>query len=306
MKVRILFYVLLCALTLPKSYVFAFSEQRKFIGQEYDAITGLDYLNARYYDAKRGQFTSQDPMFWNPTPELLADPQQLNSYSYARNNPIISSDPSGLLTIYNPGTFMKEKNVQNSTIINQIGKTFNEPVTIFSQSKGWSGGDTDYARRVGGQKEADFINSYQFKPGEKLNIVGHSHGGNVALIASNKVNHSIDNLVTLGTPIRNEYQPDLNRIKNLVNIYSNTDGVQSKLGGNNISTLAKIYSFVTANPILFALSSMYEVGSANRTMKGAQNINASDLIKSNSWGNSHGQLINNSEVWQKKVAPYVK
>jgi len=42
-----------------------YSEQRKFIGQEYDPDTGLNYLNARYYNATLSRFTSQDPMFWN-------------------------------------------------------------------------------------------------------------------------------------------------------------------------------------------------------------------------------------------------
>src|SRR3990167_5128523 len=31
----------------------SFSEQRKYIGQEYDEATGLNYLNARYYDSAR-------------------------------------------------------------------------------------------------------------------------------------------------------------------------------------------------------------------------------------------------------------
>ena len=72
-----------------------FTEQRKYIGQEYDEDTGLNYLNARYYNSDIARFTSQDPMFWNFDKEWLADPQNQNSYSYARNNPIISSDPSG-------------------------------------------------------------------------------------------------------------------------------------------------------------------------------------------------------------------
>ena len=71
------------------------NDQRKYIGEEYDADTGLNYLNARYYNSSRGQFTSQDPMFWQLPADLLADPQQLNSYSYARNNPIVMSDPTG-------------------------------------------------------------------------------------------------------------------------------------------------------------------------------------------------------------------
>lgn len=73
-----------------------FNEQRKYIGQEFDADTGLNYLDARYYNSTIGRFISQDPMFWALPKELLADPQQLNSYSYARNNPIVGSDPSGL------------------------------------------------------------------------------------------------------------------------------------------------------------------------------------------------------------------
>ncbi len=72
----------------------SFSEQRKYIGQEYDESTGLSYLNARYYDSASGKFISHDPVFWSPE-KFLEDPQQLNSYSYARNNPITLSDPTG-------------------------------------------------------------------------------------------------------------------------------------------------------------------------------------------------------------------
>jgi RHS repeat-associated protein len=36
---------------------------RTFIGQFGDDATALSYLNARYYDPARGQFTSQDPVF---------------------------------------------------------------------------------------------------------------------------------------------------------------------------------------------------------------------------------------------------
>ncbi|MBI3337126.1 MAG: hypothetical protein HY005_00685, partial [Candidatus Staskawiczbacteria bacterium] len=53
------------------------------------------YLNARYYNSNIGRFISQDPMFWTLPVELLTDPQNQNSYAYARNNPIVGSDPSG-------------------------------------------------------------------------------------------------------------------------------------------------------------------------------------------------------------------
>src|SRR5262245_24600377 len=56
-----------------------------------------DLLNARYYDASRGQFISQDPVFWSKK-QNLSDPQSFNTYSYASNNPISKSDPSGLVS----------------------------------------------------------------------------------------------------------------------------------------------------------------------------------------------------------------
>ncbi len=83
------------------------TEQRKYIGQEYDTSTNLSYLNARYYDSNRGMFISQDPVFWalgNPKilkslgveqNAVLRDPQMMNSYSYANGNPIVNKDPTG-------------------------------------------------------------------------------------------------------------------------------------------------------------------------------------------------------------------
>ncbi len=71
---------------------------RQYIGQYDDSESDLAYLNARYYDSGRGQFVSQDPVFWS-TSQNLIDPQTLNSYSYASNNPINKKDPTGLATV---------------------------------------------------------------------------------------------------------------------------------------------------------------------------------------------------------------
>ena len=68
---------------------------KTYIGQFSDTQTSLSYLNARYYDGKRGQFISQDPEFWSISQSWLLDPQNQNSYGYARNNPIRFSDPTG-------------------------------------------------------------------------------------------------------------------------------------------------------------------------------------------------------------------
>jgi RHS repeat-associated protein len=73
----------------------AHMEKRQYIGQMYDSNSGLDYLNARYYKADIGRFVSQDPEFWATSMKWLLDPQNQNSYSYGRNNPITLSDPTG-------------------------------------------------------------------------------------------------------------------------------------------------------------------------------------------------------------------
>ena len=62
-------------------------------GKERDAETGLDYFGARYMSAAQGRFTSVDPVFM--TRQRISDPQQLNLYNYARNNPLLFIDPDG-------------------------------------------------------------------------------------------------------------------------------------------------------------------------------------------------------------------
>ncbi|PJE97183.1 sugar-binding protein [Streptomyces carminius] len=63
---------------------------RGFVGGTTDTATGLTHLGAREYDPGAGRFVSVDPIM------DLADPQQMHGYSYANNNPLTWSDPTGL------------------------------------------------------------------------------------------------------------------------------------------------------------------------------------------------------------------
>src|SRR5262245_43689689 len=73
-------------------------EKRKYAGTEYDTLSGLQYMQARYQNPQRGQFLSEDPVFLgDPKQQNLKDPQSLNSYSYANDNPITNRDPNGKL-----------------------------------------------------------------------------------------------------------------------------------------------------------------------------------------------------------------
>ena len=75
------------------------SETMKFTGKEGDAETGLDYFGARYMSAVQGRFMTPD---WNVRPEPvpysdLSNPQSLNLYVYAGNNPLNAIDEDGHL-----------------------------------------------------------------------------------------------------------------------------------------------------------------------------------------------------------------
>jgi RHS repeat-associated protein len=67
------------------------SQEFMYTGMLYDSVTGLYYDNARFYDPTTGKFTSPDP-----SGGILSDPQSLNGYAYARDNPLAIVDTSGL------------------------------------------------------------------------------------------------------------------------------------------------------------------------------------------------------------------
>jgi RHS repeat-associated protein len=99
----------LCALWfVAREWQHWHDNSRTAVHWTFSDASGLSYLNARYYNPTQGQFLSEDPTFLsvgNPTQvegltgenvqRYLSDPQQLNSYGYARDNPIINKDPSG-------------------------------------------------------------------------------------------------------------------------------------------------------------------------------------------------------------------
>src|SRR3989339_372379 len=81
-----------------------------FTGQELDAASRLYYYGQRYYNPSLGRFTQPDPLQkLLATPELeaktgltleevLSNPQRLNAYSYALNNPVNVTDPTGAVS----------------------------------------------------------------------------------------------------------------------------------------------------------------------------------------------------------------
>ncbi|RNC85957.1 MAG: hypothetical protein ED557_04100 [Balneola sp.] len=97
-----------------------------------------------------------------------------------------------------------------------------------------------------------------------VQIVGHSHGGNVSIEAANilqkKYGIIVDRLILLGTPNRNDYQLNDGAASSVINVYSNYDQVQ--INGGSISTL----------------------GMASRSREGAENIQVGYVLSDNGDG----------------------
>jgi RHS repeat-associated protein len=61
-----------------------------FTGRERDALTGLIYYRARWYDPAQGRFVSEDPAGFDGG---------LDKYAYVSNDPVNKTDPLGLYEI---------------------------------------------------------------------------------------------------------------------------------------------------------------------------------------------------------------
>ena len=85
-----------------------------YTGHEHYEEFGLIDMKGRFYDPHRGQFLSPDPQI--PSPLNI---QSYHRYSYAMNNPLRYTDPSGF--------FFKK-------IIKKIGSLFRQPVKLIKQN----------------------------------------------------------------------------------------------------------------------------------------------------------------------------
>jgi RHS repeat-associated protein len=114
------------------------NETKQFTGYIKDSVTGLNYAGARYYAGKTGRFISQDPanlrLGINEKTELgkiLTNPQLLNTYSYAGNDPVNNTDDNGELSLRaaltNP--FAIPASLGLSAIAEFGGNNYNIPVS---------------------------------------------------------------------------------------------------------------------------------------------------------------------------------
>ncbi|MGH3863517.1 RHS repeat-associated core domain-containing protein, partial [Actinokineospora sp.] len=99
----------------------AWPDTHRFLDKPHSTTTGLTDIGARKYDQNTGRFISVDPIM-DP-----ADPQQWNGYTYANNNPITFSDPTGLIADYDNPHQEKYLNATSTTAKQrEIGRVYSK------------------------------------------------------------------------------------------------------------------------------------------------------------------------------------
>ena len=257
-----------------------------YSGKELTRFNALNWYNygARWYDPTT--------LRWNGMDKLAEKYTPVSPYVYCLNNPVNAVDPDGRVVIPVHGTWSSPKTWKNLKSLADACKI------LFKDGKMgnlfmWESGNSSMQRILGATKLIGEVRKeLSGKPqSEPITIVGHSHGGNVGILAIN-IMVGMDefkdrqiNLLTINTPVRDDYQLSdkaQTRVHH-INVYDPKDPVQIS-GGKT--------------PLLGEIPIIGEVGPAKRTFKNAKNIRVYN--PQNVFGdfhNSHNRILD----WIKKI-----
>lgn len=190
-------------------------------------------LNFKYrmHDPRLNRFFAPDP--------LTKDYPYNSPYAYSENRLLDAVELEGLEAFFVHGTVLEMFGGRGSTfmferrdkIVREVSKLFdNNTIDLGFE---WDGANSDEGRQSAGRKLAEHIIDNR-KTGEPKTIVGHSHGGNVAIEASNilvkehKINPNEINIIALNTPREDDIK--LNAENSQVNLISVSAGGDIILG----------------------------------------------------------------------------
>lgn len=207
-----------------------------------EAGTGWSFYGFRMYDSKIGRFTGVDPI----ADEFV----WVNTYNYAENSPIANIDLWGLQAITVHGTasdnttFTHHPDALERLRILSGNSTINNDFNWPEGTNGLSNDEDD--RLVAAQAlAAHVLNVYEESPEETITLIGHSHGGNVAIQAIDIIRAELNdreceddcsanptiNLITIATPAyigENDRENPLNTtVENHIHFFSSNDAIQT-------------------------------------------------------------------------------
>jgi len=118
--------------------------QAGFTGHIKDSATGLNYMQARYFDPTIGRFLSIDPMDFMSSGY---DPGYFNRYMYTMNNPINATDPTGMTVCDEGDSDCTDEVVSTGTKLQDKVNNFMGALTGFSLAN--RGEAEDFAEEFG-------------------------------------------------------------------------------------------------------------------------------------------------------------
>lgn len=208
-----------------------------FQGQEKDDELKGDGNSINYtfrmHDPRIGRFFAVDPLF--------KDYPYNSTYAFSENRLIDAIELEGLEAFFVHGTILemfggKESTYTFEKFANGTNKHIVDKLTPLLKNKtsdvgfSWDGANSDKARHKAGDDLATYIMKNR-KPGEPISIVGHSHGGNVAIEAANilvkkhKVNPNEITIVGLNTPREKDIKLEYDKVR-LIAISARGDLIQ--------------------------------------------------------------------------------
>lgn len=230
-------------------------------------------------------FTGQGSV--STAPHLTSTPAQVTLTPSVFNNDIanntiefvgLNKELGDNLTIFVHGTFSSPKDADKD-FLNSVSNTHNEPVYQFDWSgkggtaEGEGAENSAQARAYAAWRLAQYIENYTFKEGEPLNIIAHSHGGNVFKDFTQfyEGTKKIDTVVLMGTPVRDDHFIDYSKFDEnakIINVYDTSDVVQA------IGSINGVKSY---------LLNKYTLGLASRVIPNENINNIKIEVPNNNW-----------------------
>ncbi|MET2996926.1 alpha/beta hydrolase [Flavobacterium columnare] len=211
------------------------------------------------HDPRVGRFFAIDPLF--------KDYPYYTPYQFSGNRVIDAVELEGKETFfvhgtifYNPilkvvglggedATFMFKR---RHNIVKDLPKYLGNSTSNISFK--WTGYNSDQERHIGAENLANYILGHR-KPGEPISIVGHSHGGNIAIEAANilvrdhKISANEITIVAINTPLEDDIElkykdVTLYTINNPSDLIQNTGSDHWYGGTTEAKRTTKIYKNV--------------------------------------------------------------
>lgn len=195
------------------------------------------------------------------------------------NNPLRYIDPSGHKVWLIHGTF-SNGDTWKPDFVDYVEGLFNET----SEKLNWSGGNTNGARSDAAEYFVQNVYEWHKEhPEDPIRLVGHSHGGNVAIMLANllaKKGMNVETLITIATPVRGYKLEKGTNVGQHIQLYNTADEVQVNGG------------------------SIWNLGGAKRKFKGAENVEVEVPFSSYFEPiDSHSFMHSNVEIWKEYIEP---